>query len=275
MPFEPVFEAMCAAAAEIMRESRSAGRELVAVSVSIGGPLDITAGLIFSPPNLPMWDRIPLKSRLRERFGLPVYIEHDGNAGALAEWTFGAGVGTRNMIFLTLGTGLGAGLILNGAIHRGSTDTAGEVGHIRLAEAGPVAYGKSGSWEGLCSGAGLARLAHLRYPRRWAEDAAPRAIISDALGGVPEAVALVEEMGEHLGRGVAILVDILNPQLVVVGTLGAVLGDLLLAPARRWLALEALPISAQACQIVPAQLGDSLGQTAALMAAIDARRHPV
>src|SRR4029079_4246656 len=118
--------------------------------VSIGGPLDIERGIIKSPPNLPGWDNIPLKDRLTERLNLPVYVEHDGNAGALAEYLFGAGAGEgkRNVIFLTMGTGLGAGLILEGRIYRASTDTAGEVGFIHVADDPPAAYGKAGTWEG-------------------------------------------------------------------------------------------------------------------------------
>lgn len=270
--FAASFEAMCAAADDLLRAAQAAGRAVGAISVSIGGPLDIGQGIIYSPPNLPGWDAVPLKALLAERFRLPVYVEHDGNTGALAEFMFGAGVGARNMIFLTLGTGLGAGIIIDGRVYRGTTDTAGEVGINRIAEGGPVAYGKAGSWEGVCSGAGLVKLAHLRYPGRWPQDALPRDLIADALAGVAEAAALIEEMGMWLGKGCAILVNTLNPQKIVVGTLGVVLGERILAPARRALNADALPIAAAACELVPAKLGDALGDTAALMAAIDARR---
>ncbi|MAS33742.1 MAG: hypothetical protein CL610_07035 [Anaerolineaceae bacterium] len=270
-PFDVIFEAICTTAAKLQAEAAGAGRHVNALSVSVGGPLNIAEGVIMSPPNLPGWDNIPLKQKLADHFGLPVFVEHDGNAGALAEFRFGAGVGKQNMIFLTLGTGLGAGLILNGKIYRGTTDTAGEVGFIRVAQDGPVAYGKAGSWEGLCSGAGLVKLAHMRYPGRWPDSVSTRDLITEALDNGQEAVALVEEMGTWLGRGCAMLVNTLNPEVIVVGTLGVVLGDILLPPARRALTEEALPVSAAACDIVPAELGDMLGSTAALMAAIDAQ----
>jgi len=241
-----------------------------AISAAVGGPLDIERGIIYSPPHLPTWVNAPLKDRLAEHYGLPVFIEHDGNAGALAEWYFGAGRGTQNMIYLTAGTGLGAGIILNGRIYRGSTDTAGEIGHIRIAEDGPLEYGKTGSWEGYCSGAGLVKLSRLRQPQRWAEGTTTRDIVTLALAGEADALGLVTEMGTWLGRGLAILVDMLNPQVIVVGTLGVVLGDLLLAPARAALLQEALPIPARACRVVPAELGDRLSSLGALMAAIDA-----
>jgi glucokinase len=139
--------------ATAQRRATELARTVDAVSVSIGGPLQIEPGIIKSPPNLPGWDDIPLKQLLADLTGLPVYIEHDGNAGALAEWLFGAARGARNVIFLTMGTGFGGGLILNGQLYRGTCDTAGEVGHVRIADDGPVGFGKAGSWEGLCAGA--------------------------------------------------------------------------------------------------------------------------
>ncbi len=266
-PFEAAFQAMVDLADRLLA---SQGLQPQAVSVAVGGPLDIERGIIYAPPHLPTWVNAPLKDRLAEHYHLPVYIEHDGNAGALAEWYFGAGRGAQNMIYLTAGTGLGAGIILNRRIYRGSTDTAGEIGHIRIAEDGPLEYGKAGSLEGYCSGAGLVKLARMRQPGRWPEDVTSREIISQALNGNAEATALVTEMGTWLGRGLAILVDVLNPQVIVVGTLGVVLGDMLLAPAREVLKKEVLPVAAEACRVVPAELGDHLSSLSALMAAIDA-----
>lgn len=267
VPFENAFTQMTKLAGKIIARSRY---QPCAISVSIGGPLRIEQGIILSPPNLPLWDNVPLKEMLNNYFGLPVYIEHDGNAGALAEWRFGAGKDSKvqNLVFLTMGTGLGAGLILNGQIYRGADDLAGEVGHIKIADHGLKAYGKVGSWEAVCSGAGLVNLAAIRFPDRWQT---PREIISAALSGDSDALFLVDETGKWLGRGIAILIDILNPQLIIVGTLGAVLGDLLLEPARREARIEALSLAASGCRIVPAELGDRLGPVAALMAAIEAR----
>jgi glucokinase len=250
-------------------ECRAEGLDApLAVSVSVGGPLDIARGILYAPPHLAAWGEAPLKQRLEDEFNLPVFVEHDGNAGALAEFTFGAGRNTRNMIFLTIGTGLGAGLILTGQIFHGSTDMAGEVGHIRVAEDGPVEYGKAGSWEGFCSGSGLVKLAHLRQPGRWAPDLSTRDVVSRAIEGDADARALVEECGRWLGRGLAVLVDLLNPHVIVAGTLGVVLGDMLLDPARAEMHREALPRAATACRVVPAALGSHLGDIAALMAGI-------
>jgi glucokinase len=270
-PFEVSFDLMKDAANDLLTAARQKGLpEPKLVSAAVGGPLDIERGIIHSPPHLPTWTGIHIKDRLEDHFQLPVYIEHDGNACALAEFYLGAGRGAKNVIYLTLGTGLGAGIILNGKIYRGSSDLAGEVGHIRIAPDGPLEHGKAGSWEGFCSASGMLKLAHLRFPGFWHAETKPRQIMEQALHGVPKAVALVEEMGTWLGKGCALLVDILNPEIIIAGTLGGVLGDLLLEPARRVVQAEALPQTAQVCQIIPAQLGSQLGKISALAAAMDA-----
>ncbi len=268
-PFEAAISMIGAAAEALLVECKVEGLGVPqAISVSVGGPLDIERGILYAPPHLAAWGEAPLKARLEEEFGLPVYVEHDGNAGALAEFHFGAGSGSRNMVFLTMGTGLGAGLIINGQIYHGSSDMAGEVGHVRMAEDGPVQYGKAGSWEAFSSGAGLVSLAHWAQPGQWLEDLTPREVIRRALDGDPAAREIVTEAGRWFGRGLAMLVDVLNPDVIVVGTLGVVLGDLLLEPARAVVRAEALPRAVAVCRIVPAQLGSRLGDVAALMAAI-------
>jgi glucokinase len=236
--FQPTFNELLEHVDAMRAHAAETNQAVGAVSVSIGGPLEIDAGIIQSPPNLPGWDAIPLKSLLEDHTALPVHIEHDGNAGALAEWYFGAARGARNVIFLTAGTGFGAGLILNGDLYRGTCDLAGEVGHLRIADTGPIAFGKAGSWEGLCGGAGIARLAAQRFPHRWPDDDAlsTRDLADLARAGDADALAVLNEVGHHLGRGLAILLDILNPEVIVLGSLAVRLGDLLLAPARKVIA---------------------------------------
>lgn len=273
-PFETTFERMCAQADETLAEARRAGRTVSAISVSIGGPLQIEPGVILAPPHLPTWDNVPLKRLLAERYALPVFVEHDGNAGALAEYHFGAGRGARHMIFLTAGTGFGGGIIIDGRIHRGATDTAGEVGHIRLADYGPAEFGKVGSWEAFCSGAGMVRWARWQMPGRWPETLTTREFVSQALAGDRDAQRIVRQCGRWLGRGLAYLIDTLNPDVIVLGSLAVALGDLLLEPAREVVQRECLPQAAAACRIAPAQLGARLGDVAALMAAIVSRHIP-
>jgi glucokinase len=125
-----------------------------AIGISCGSPLDSQKGLILSPPNLPNWDCVDIIAPFK-KYQVPVGLQNDANACGLAEWKWGAGKGYQNVIFLTFGTGMGAGLILNGKLYTGTNDMAGEVGHIRLKEDGPIGYGKKGSFEGFCSGGGL------------------------------------------------------------------------------------------------------------------------
>lgn len=274
--FSATFSQLIETIERVRNEAERAGHAPSVVSVSIGGPLDIERGIVQSPPNLPGWDDIPLKAMLAERIGLPVYVEHDGNAGALAEWYFGAAHGARNVIFLTMGTGCGGGLILNGDLYRGTNDLAGEVGHLRVAPSGPLAFGKAGSLEGLCGGNGIARLAAERFPSRWgrqrvtARDLAELARADDA-----EALAIWDEVGRHLGRALAILLDVLNPDVVVIGSLAVRLGELVLGPAREEVNREALAGAVAVCRIVPAALGERLGDVASLCAAIRALDCPV
>ena len=241
-------------ARRLVRESGYTLGEVARVGISCGGPLDSRRGLILSPPNLPGWDNIPICRFLEDNLGRPARLENDANAAALAEWHFGAGRGTSNMIFLTCSTGMGGGLIIDGRLYRGKQDLAGEVGHMRLTDDGPQGYGKKGSFEAWASGTGLALQAG-----RPADE-----VGKDALAGDPEAIALVRRAGEMLGRGVAILCDVLNPELVVCGTLAVSLGDVYLEPARQVVAREALA----PCPIVPSALGAEFGNKAALAAAL-------
>lgn len=264
--FRTVFDEMCRLGEDLRLTS---GHDLDAVSVSIGGPLDVGRGIILSPPNLPGWDAIPLKDLLAERFLLPVYIEHDGNAGALAEWKFGAARGKRNVIFLTMGTGFGGGFILDGRLYRGTTDMAGEVGHVRIADDGPPCYGKPGSLEGYASGTGIALLAHKMFPGHWPQMLSVRELADEQRAGSAEAKAVFTMAAKRFGRGLAMLIDTLNPECIVLGGLGMRLQDVFVGPALRTAKEESLPRAWDACQIVPAQLGESIGDLAALCAAID------
>ncbi len=266
MQFAETFQEL---SAHIEEGRKQAGADVVALSVSIGGPLDVLRGIIRKPPHLPAWEDIPLKKLLSDRFGLPVYVEHDGNAGALAEFYFGAGRGFANIIFLTMGTGFGAGLILGGKLYRGTTDVAGEVGHIRIAEDGPLCYGKRGSLEGFASGTGIALLAREMFPARYGAGTTTADLYRDYGRGDAMAKEVFGRASFHLGRGFALLADILNPERIILGGLGVRIFDALVEPALQVFESEALPESKRACTIVPAQLGEAIGDYASLCAALD------
>ena len=256
--------------------------DLERIGIACGGPLDSRRGVILSPPNLPGWDEVPVVEAFAGALDVPARLLNDADASALAEWMFGAGRGCRNLVFLTFGTGLGAGLILDGRLYSGTNDMAGEAGHLRLAPHGPVGYGKAGSFEGFCSGGGLAQLGRsmileklqlgqavsLCPERRRLEELTAREVVEAARGGDPLALEILETCGSYLGRGLAFLVDILNPERVVIGGIFARAHDLLWPPAERTLRLEALPRSLAACTVVPAQLGETVGDHAALAVAV-------
>lgn len=257
---------------ELIREAEKKGRVIAAISVSIGGPLRIEEGFLIDPPHLPGWHGVPLRAQLMEAFpGLPVCVEHDGNAGALAEFYFGVGkdrADLRHLIFLTFGTGIGAGIIVNGQILRGASDTAGEVGHWRLAEDGPLGFGKHGSWESFGSGAGMVELAAQMFPSRWNAATPIRTVVEAMLADDVDALQVAAVAGKWMGRGLALLIDAFNPQLIVFGSLGVALGERVLGPARQVIAEEALPQAAAACELLPCALGNRIGDVAALMAAL-------
>jgi glucokinase len=273
-PFDDIFPSIASVVQAVIEEASHVDREVIALSVAVGGPLRIAEGVLLDPPHLPGWHNVKLKDRLRDRFpAQPVHVEHDGNAGALAEFRFGVGrkrPGLEHLIFLTFGTGLGAGLIVNGKILHGASDTAGEVGHWRLANQGPSSYGKTGSWEAFASGAGMVELASQRFPHRWREKTPVRELVEAMLAGDQDALEIATEAGTWMGRGVALLIDALNPQVIVLGSLAVLLGDRVLAPLRRVVREEALTEAAAACEIVPSSLGLGIGDVAALMAALDA-----
>jgi glucokinase len=276
LPFDETFPGICSHIDLMIQRAAEAGRTARALSVSIGGPLRIQSGLILDPPHLPGWHNIALVERLNERYpNFAAHLEHDGNAGALAEFHFGSGRdidSVKHLIFLTFGTGLGAGIIVNGQILHGASDTAGEVGHWRMTESGPFGFGKHGSWEGWSSGQGMLGLAANQNPDRWGT-ASVSDVVDDMLADDPEALAVAEESGRWLGRGIALLVDAFNPDVIALGALSAVLGDRIFVPLQEELEREALPQAVAACRVQPAKLGSSIGDVAALMAAINRMNH--
>lgn len=263
--------------------AKKSPEKVESVGVSCGGPLDSRTGVILSPPNLPGWDHIEINRLLRERLGVPAYLCNDANACALAEWKYGAGVGTENMLFLTFGTGMGAGLVLNGRLYSGASDMAGEIGHVRMADHGPVGYGKAGSFEGFCSGGGLAQIGKTIAMERFQQgkscsyceslvhmdEITARSIAMAAREGHEDAIHVYDICAEKLGAGLAILVDVLNPERIVLGSIymrdSALLCDQMQAVLRR----ECLPLSYKAVEVVPAMLEENIGDIAALTVAAE------
>lgn len=253
-----------------------------AIGISCGGPLDSRRGIIMSPPNLPGWDQVPMVAQLEQYYGVPVKLQNDANASAVAEWKFGAGKGYRNMVFMTFGTGLGAGLILDGKLYSGTNDNAGELGHIRLSDFGPVGFGKSGSFEGFCSGNGIAQLGYIKalekvqqgeYPMYFKKgdilsDVTAKTVADAAHARDETALDVYRTCGAYLGKGLSIVIDLLNPELIVIGSVFARSQDLLWEAAKKEIEKEALQLSASCCKVVPAALGEQIGDYAAVAVAL-------
>jgi glucokinase len=232
-------------------------KETVAVGIACGGPLDAEAGLILSPPNLPGWERIAIVQEMEAAVGRKAYLMNDANAGAVAEWLYGTGGACPSLVFLTCGTGMGAGLILDGHLYEGANGNAGEVGHLRLTEDGPVGYGKAGSFEGWCSGGGFQQ-----YAGQSAKDAA-----AAARRGDDTARRMFESFGRKLGHGLAAIIDTLNPRRIVLGGIYLRAEDLIAPAMRDVLAREALPQSLAVCEITRSAAGEDMGDLAALAVA--------
>ncbi len=239
--------------------------KLQAIGISCGGPLDSENGLIQSPPNLPSWDNIPIVKMLSDRYGVPTFLENDANACALAEWYWGNGKGSASLIFLTFGTGLGAGLILDNRLYRGSSGLAGEIGHWKIAEDGPECYAKRGSWEGFSSGCGISGL----YLGKTGINLSAKEICTLATEKDRQALEIIKMSAHKLGLGLSYLVDLLNPEKIIIGSIFTRSEELFRGEVERVLKTECLTGTYQACEILPSKLDDNLGDMAALGIARD------
>ncbi len=239
------------------------------VGASVGGPLSLKQRRLINPPHLPGWESLPLEDILEKSFGVPAFMEHDGNTGALAEYYFGAGRGCDNMIFLTLGTGIGAGFILDRKLYRGSTDSAGEIGHLKLADDGPMAFGKKACSESFCSGSGMVKLARWLFPEEdWGDKLTAKDLIQMSEEGHESAHKVVTLATRKTGELISLLTDTLNPDRIVLGSLGYYSSDIYIQNIRRYVSWDTLPEAASHVQIIKNELKDKLQPTAAVMAAL-------
>lgn len=271
-----MIDKMCALSAEMTDDFSCIG-------ISCGGPLDNKKGIVISPPNLPRWQNVKVVDYLKEKYGGFVRLENDADACAFAEWKYGAGKGAQNMIFLTFGTGMGAGLILNGKLYSGANGNAGEIGHVRLRDTGPIGYGKRGSFEGFASGGGIAQMAKVAAEEQLQNGIIPlycksldelesvtaQKTAEAAYKGDKTAINVYRKCGEMLGYGLSILIDVLNPEKIVIGSIYTRSRDLLQESMIAALKKEALEPSLTAVEILPAALGENLGDYAALSLAAD------
>jgi len=277
---ETVVGRMLDAARGVMAQAEVTQAQVAAVGIGAPGPLDVEAGVVVAPPNLPGWPHVPLKQLIEDGLGITTFLENDANAAALGEHRFGAGRGTKHMIYVTVSTGIGGGLILNGKLYHGSGGMAGEIGHTTIMPNGPrCACGNRGCLEALASGTAVARQARERVARGVPtliadlagsdpERITARLVAKAASQGDVEAQEIIAEAMSYLGIGMANLVNLFNPQLIVIGGGLTNIGGLLFDPVRRAIDRHAFRAQAQAVRVVRAELGDKVGVLGAAAVAL-------
>lgn len=276
LPFLECFDFICNKVDKLLKVCRAQGLSSPeAISLAVSGPLNVSKGIIFSPPDLPNWEDAQLKGRLGVRYNLPVFLEQRSHAAALAELHFGAGIGVENLILLDLEPLVSIGIVLQGSVYRGANDASGEIGRIRIQKTGPAGLGEPGSLTGFASGFGMADLAALRFPSRWPTPPKPYELVQAVNAGEEEALTVIEQAADPLGQALLWLIFTLDPELVIFGHPGDVLGEALLSPLRDAVLRHGGGEARQLPRLAASKLGHKLDDTAALMSVVDRfkRRH--
>lgn len=275
---------------QALQEAQVTIEQIAGIGIGAPGPLNSRTGTVFSPPNLPGWINVPLRDIFMEKFGCPVFVENDANAAALGEYMFGAGRGSREIVYITVSTGIGGGVISEGRILEGIAGTAAELGHMSIDWRGPLCNcGSIGCWESISSGTAIARRAHeliaaglgeallqfvLAHQEPVADADTPadverashtpthvnaRMVAQAAQAGIPEAQTIIAEAAEGLGVGLVNVMHIFNPERIVLGGGVAQMGEPLLAPARRIMKERTMKVPYDSATIVMAELGSNVG----------------
>ena len=254
--------------------------DLIVIGVGAPGLLNPETGILFTSPNLPGWRDVPLRDIIQEKLGKKTFLINDANAAALGEFYFGAARGARNFIYITISTGIGGGIVIDGKIYSGAIGAAGEVGHMTIDDDGPICNcGNRGCWEALASGTALARDARYRI-----EEGVKTSILEYADGDMKKITALVihsaarqgdslaKELigrtGYYVGVGLANLVNIFNPELIVIGGGLSNIGDMLFEPAFKVAGERAYKEAFQAVRFASAELGRNSGVLGAVAFAL-------
>jgi glucokinase len=255
----------------LLKARNIAPSQLHSISIAAAGAIDPERGLVASAPNLSGWHDIPLRDIVSSKYKVNTILINDANAAALAEHRLGAGKGVNNLILITVGTGIGGGIIINGRLYLGTRGSAGEVGHMTIDVNGPrCSCGNIGCWEVLASGTAMAREAIARISR------GEKSTLTKMVGGKIEkitaetveaaaregdslALGVISQVATYLGVGMVNLVNIFNPEMIIVGGGVAKMGELLLEPARRVVREMTFKVATEAMRIVPAQLGEDAG----------------
>jgi glucokinase-like ROK family protein len=270
-------------ARELLSKSNLTFEQILAVGVGVPGPIVADAGMVFSPPIMPGWDRYPIRDTLQNRWGCQVSLSNDAELGALGEWAAGSGRGERNLAYIKVGTGIGAGLLIDGQIYRGVTGSAGEIGHLTIDENGPMCTcGNQGCLEALAGGRAIARQAQEAVRKNVrtqlagitpVEKITALEVAEVARHGDLVAQEILKQAGLHIGIALAGVVNLFNPGLVVLGGGVAQIGDLFLEPIRQAVQKRSLPASVRAVRITTAVLGRRSSSMGAIIQALTIALH--
>ena len=269
VPTEPtatpdeVLATLSAMSETAVREARVRWSDLRGVGVSFGGPVDFPSGKTVTCHHLPGWEGVPLRDLISQQTSLPVVMDNDANAAALGETVFGAAKGCEHVLYVTVSTGIGAGLVLNGQVHRGANSMAGELGHTLVVPDGPAcSCGRRGCLEAVAAGPAIARAAREALVgdepsslRSLGPDQLTAKDVADAAPSDALAARVIAQAGEYLGLALASAVNLANPQIVVIGGGVSQAGDCLFTPIRETMQRHAVPESTRDLRLVPAALG--------------------
>ncbi len=263
---------------DLMKETNTTPSDIEGIGFDFPGQVDCKTGVVKLAPNIPGWVNVPIAQMIEDEFHIPTRIDNDVRCAALGELKFGAGRGCENFICITVGTGIGSGIVINGKVVRGATNAAGELGHIKLQmNGGPICgCGDTGCLEAFASGPAIVAMAQ-EYIKggkstKFREMAAveggeitPYMVAKAAEEGDPVAKRIFEIVGEYIGIGLTSVINLLNPERVIIGGGVAESGELLLGPIRKTIKERAMVVAGNAVEIAPAQLGNSAGVIGASM----------
>ena len=256
-----------------------------AIGLGVPGPIVSEPGIVLAPPIMPGWDGYPIRQALERKWGRPISLNNDAELGVLGEWAYGAGRGESDLAFIKVGSGIGAGLLLNGQIYHGATGSAGEIGHLTIDENGPLCdCGNAGCLEALAGGKAIARQAReavMKGQRTLLSNMGPveelsaRDVAAAARRGDLVSQQIIARAGTYLGIAIAGLINIFNPRMVIVGGGVSQIGDLLLQPIRDIVHRRSLPAAAQTVKINTAVLRRRSSSMGAVVRALSIALHQV
>ena len=262
---------------DLMKETNTDAKEIEGIGFDFPGQVDYKTGVVKLAPNIPGWVNVPIAQMIEEEFNIPTRIDNDVRCAALGELKFGAGKGCENFVCITVGTGIGSGLVINGQLVLVAANAAGEIGHIKLQmNGGPICgCGDTGCLEAFASGPSIVAMAQeylkggksTKFREMAGADGeiTPYIVAKAAEAGDPVAKRIFEIVGSYIGMGLVSVINLLNPEKVIIGGGVAAAGDLLLDPIRKTIKERAMVVAGNSVEIVPAELGNSAGVIGASM----------